>query len=33
MNALGNPARLANLRDALDEYLPFGRLAGPFFIT
>ncbi len=33
MNRLGNPARVANLRDALDEYLPFGLEAGPFFVT
>jgi hypothetical protein len=33
MNALGNPMRLANLRDALDEYLPFGLTAGVVFVT
>jgi hypothetical protein len=33
MNALGNPARVANLRDALDEYLPFGLAAGFIFMT
>ena len=33
MNTLGNPLRLANLRDALDEYLPFGLTAGVTFVT
>ena len=33
MNALANPLRLANLRDALDEYLPFGLTAGVTFVT
>ena len=33
MNGLGNPARIANMRDALDEYLPFGLEAGLIFVT
>jgi len=33
MNALGNPARIANLRDALEEYLPFGLEAGLIYVT
>ncbi len=33
MNGLTNPMRLANLRDALDEYLPFGLTAGIIFET
>jgi hypothetical protein len=33
MNALKDPMRLANVRDALDEYLPFGLTAGVIFIT
>jgi hypothetical protein len=33
MNGLGNPLRDANIRDALDEYLPFGLSAGVFFIN
>jgi hypothetical protein len=33
MSALGNPARVANLRDALDEYLPLGLEAGIIFVT
>ena len=33
MNALGNPARVANLRDALVEYLPLGLQAGIVFVT
>ena len=33
MNALATPLRRANLRDALDEYLPFGLTAGVTFVT
>jgi hypothetical protein len=33
MNALGNPLRLANLRDALEENLPYGLVAGVLFVT
>lgn len=33
MNTLKQPMRLANVRDALDEYLPFGLTAGVVFIT
>jgi hypothetical protein len=33
MNALGNRARIANLRDALEEYLPFGLEAGLIYVT
>jgi hypothetical protein len=33
MNSLGNPMRAANIRDALDEYLPFGLSAGVFFVN
>jgi hypothetical protein len=33
MNALKDPMRRANVRDALDEYLPFGLTAGVIFIT
>lgn len=33
MNELANPMRAANIRDALDEYLPFGLAAGVFFMN
>jgi len=33
LNGLGQPMRIANIRDALDEYLPFGLSAGLLFIT
>ncbi|WP_117190420.1 hypothetical protein [Rhizobium terrae] len=33
MNGLFNPMRAANIRDALDEYLPFGLAAGVFFMN
>ncbi len=33
LNELCNPMRLANIRDALDEYLPFGLEAGVVFVN
>jgi hypothetical protein len=33
LNELGQPMRIANIRDALDEYLPFGLSAGLVFAT
>jgi hypothetical protein len=33
LNSLRQPMRIANIRDALDEYLPFGLSAGLLFAT